>query len=87
MSRLDLEAERLAEAAAAQLHLDGHQQVVGLVLLEGQVGVAGDPERMVVADRHAGEEGSEVGRDDLLEGHEALAVGHDDEAGQGRRAP
>ena len=36
-------------------------------------------------DRHAGEERVEVGRDDLLEGHEALAVGHDDEARQHRR--
>ena len=81
----DLEAEGLAEAAAAQLHLDGDEEVVGLVLLEGQVGVAGDPEGVVGADRHAGEEAVEVGRDDLLEGHEALAVGHDDEAGQRRR--
>ena len=31
---LDLEAERLAEAPAAQLHLDGDQQVVRLVLFE-----------------------------------------------------
>ena len=38
-----------AEAAAAQLHLDRHQQVVGLVLFERQVGVAGDPERVVLA--------------------------------------
>ena len=37
------------------------------------------------ADRHAGEERVEVGGDDLLERHEALAVGHDDEAGQRRR--
>ena len=81
----DLEAQGPAEAAAAQLHLDGHQQVVGLVLFEGQVGVAGDPEGMVLPDRHAGEQGVEVGGDDLLERHEALAVGHDHEAGQHRR--
>ncbi len=82
---LDLEPESLAEAAAAQLHLDRDQQVVRLVLLEGEVGVAGDPEGVVVADRHAREERVQVGRDDLLQGHEALAVGHDDEARQGRR--
>ena len=82
---LDLEAERLAEAAAAQLHLDGHEEVVGLVLFEGEVGVAGDPEGVVVPDGHPGEQRLQVGRDDLLERHEALAVGHDHEAGQRRR--
>ena len=45
----DLEAHGPAEAAAAQLHLDRGEQVVGLLLLEGEVGVAGDPERPVVA--------------------------------------
>ncbi len=78
----DLEAQGLAEAASSELHFDGDEEVVGLVLLEGQVGVAGDPEGVVVPDRHAGEERVEVGGDDLLERHEALAVGHDDEAGQ-----
>ncbi len=82
---LDLEPQGLAEAPAAQLHLDGDQQVVRLVLLEGEVGVAGDPEGVVVADRHAREQRVEVGGDDLLERHEALAVGHDHEARQRRR--
>ena len=82
---LDLEAHGLAEAPAPQLHLDGGQQVVGLLLLEGEVGVAGDPERMVLHHLHAREERVEVGGDDLLERHEALAVGHDHEAGQQRR--
>ena len=39
----------------------------------------------MVPDGHAREERVQVGRDDLLERHEALAVGHDDEAGQRRR--
>ena len=82
---LDLEAERLAEATAAQLHLDGDQQVVGLVLFEREVGVAGHPERVVVTDHHAGEERVEVGGDHLLEGHETLTVGHHHEARQGGR--
>ncbi len=82
---LDLEPERLAEAPAAQLHLDGDQEVVRLVLLEGEVGVAGDPEGVVVADGHPREERVQVGRDHLLERHEALAVGHHHEAGQRRR--
>ena len=47
---LDLETDRLAEAPAAELLLDGQQQVVGLVLLEGEVGVAGDPEEVVLFD-------------------------------------
>ena len=41
---VDLEAHGPAEAAAAQLDLDRGEQVVGLLLLEGEVGVAGDPE-------------------------------------------
>ena len=82
--RLDLEPERLAEAAPAELHLDGDQQVVRLVLLEGKVGVPGDPEGMVMADGHAREQRVQMGGDDLLEWDEALAVGHDDETGQSR---
>ena len=40
---------------------------------------------IVALDLHAREELVEVGGDDLLEGHEALAVGHHHEAGQQRR--
>ena len=39
----------------------------------------------VALDLHAGEQRVEVGGDDLLERHEALAVGHDHEAGQQQR--
>ena len=46
---LDLEAHRPPEAPAAQLELDGLEQILGLLLLEGEVGVAGDPEAVVVA--------------------------------------
>ncbi len=41
---VDLEPHRPAEAAPAQLDLDGGEEVVGLLLLEREVGVAGDPE-------------------------------------------
>ena len=83
---VDLEAHGPAEPAAAQLHLDRGQQVVGLLLLEGQVGVAGDPERRGARPTSMpGNSGVEVGGDHLLERHEALAVGHDHEAGQQRR--
>ena len=82
---VDLEAHGPAEAAAAQLDLDRGEQVVGLLLLEGEVGVAGDPEGEVALDLHAGEERVEVGGDDLLERHEPLAVGHHHEPGQQQR--
>ncbi len=63
---LDLEPHRLAEASPPELLLDGQQQIVRLVLLDGQVGVARDPEEVVLDDLHAREEGVEVGGDDLL---------------------
>ena len=78
----DLEPEGPTETAPAQLHLDGHQEVIGLVLLQRQVGIAGDAESVVLADGHAREQRVQVGGDDLLEGNEALTVGHDHEAGQ-----
>ena len=83
--RLQLQADGLAEAAAAQLDLDRGQQVVGLLVLQGQVRVAGDPEGVVLEHLHPREEAVEVGGDDLLERDEALAVGHHHEPGQQRR--
>ena len=53
---LDLEPDRLAESPAPKLLLDRHQQVVGLVLLDGEVGVAGDPEQVGLDDLHAREQ-------------------------------
>ena len=64
---LDLEPDRRAEATPAELLLDREQQVVGLVLLDLEVGVAGDPEEVVLLDLHAGEERVEVGLDDLVD--------------------
>ncbi len=60
------------------------EEVVGLVL-EGEVGVAGDAERPVVLDDHAREERVELRGDHLLERHEARAVGQRQEPGQQRR--
>ena len=57
-----LEPHDLAEAAAAQLVLDGAQQVVGLVG-DREVGVARDPEVVVAEDLHAGEQLVEVAGD------------------------
>ena len=84
---VDLEADGLAEPAPAQVEVDGGQQVVGLALLQVEVGVAGDPEGAVRLDLHAREQLAQVGGDDLLEGDEALAVGQGDEAGQQRAGP
>ena len=68
---LDLEPDRLAEAPAAELLLDRQEQVVGLVLLDREVGVARDPEEVVLLDLHPGEQRVEVGLDDLVDQDEA----------------
>ena len=70
---LDLEAHGASEPTAAQLHLDGLEEIVGL-LLQRQVGVASDAEGPPVLDLHAGEEGVQLRGDDLLERHEAGPV-------------
>ena len=72
-ARLDLEAHHLAEAAAAELLLDGLEHVVGLVG-DVVVGVAGDPEERVAHHLHPREERAEVGGDQVVEGHERVAV-------------
>ena len=71
---LDLEAHRRAEAAPGELALQGGEQVLGVVLLDLEVLVAGDPEGEVLADLHAREELVEVRGDDVLEGHEPGVV-------------
>ena len=70
-SRTDVRRTRLRRREHA---LDRLEQVVGLVL-ELEVGVAGDAERVVREDLHAREQRVEVRGDDLLERDEALAVG------------
>jgi hypothetical protein len=67
---LDLEAHGPPEPAAAQLDLDGGQQIVRFVLLEREIGVARHPEGRELHDVHPGEQLVEVGGDDLLERHE-----------------
>ena len=80
----DLEADRPLEPAAAQLHLDRFEQVVGLLLLEREVGVAADPERRPLLDDHADEQPVEAGRDELLDRQEA--AGRRRGRGAGRRS-
>ena len=82
---LDFEPHHPAETPPGQLRLDGREKVVSLVLLDLEVGVAGDPERMMIDDLHAREQRLEVGGDHLLERNEPLAVRHHNESGQDRR--
>ena len=77
----DLDPHDLAEAALAQLLLDGAEQVVGLVV-DREVGVARDPEDVVVDDLHAREERVQVLGDQALERDERPAVTDREEARQ-----
>jgi hypothetical protein len=63
---LDFEAHRPAEPAATQFHLDRGEQVVGLLLFQGEVGVARDPEEGVLLDDHPHEHRRKIGGDHLL---------------------
>ena len=70
----DLEPHRRAEPAPGQLLLQRVEEVLGVVLLDLEVLVAGDPEGVVLAHLHAGEEVLQVGRDQVLERHEPRLV-------------
>ena len=78
----DLEAHRPAELTATQLDLHGGEEVFGLLLLEGEVGVAAHAERGGGLHVHPWEQLSQVCRDHLLQRHEPLPVGHHHEARQ-----
>ncbi len=84
----DLEAHRRPEPAARQLPLQRLEQVLVAVLLDLQVGVAGDAERVDLRDLHAGEELVEVRRDEVLDRQErdvvAVAAGRGGHAHQAR---
>ena len=71
---LDLEADRRPEPATRQLLLQCGQEVLGVVLLDLEVLVAGDAEGEVLLHEHPGEELVEVAGDDVLERHEPLAL-------------
>ena len=71
---LDLEADRRPEAAAQQLLLESLEEVLGVVLLDLQVLVAGDAEGVDLEDLHAGEEPFEVLADHVLERDEPLVA-------------
>ena len=77
-----LKSDGAAESSATQLGLDGLEQIVSLILLEDQVGIAGDPEWLMTSHDHAWEQSIEMCCDDLLKCDEPLAIGHHDKARQ-----
>ena len=77
---LDLEAHRRAEPAPQQLLLESLQQVLGVVLLDLEVLVAGDPEGVELQHLHAGEQSLEVLADHVLQRHEPLVAQRDEPA-------
>src|SRR5665647_3074270 len=66
----ELQADRRPEPSAQQLLLHRLQDVLGVVLLNLHVLVAGDPEGVVLEHLHAREQGVQVHGDDVLDGHE-----------------
>ena len=60
---LDLDSDRLAKTASPQLRFDGTQEIVGLVFLQIEIGVARDAEKIRIAHVHAGEQDVEMMRD------------------------
>ena len=81
---VNLEAHRVAEPAPPQLLFDRQQEVVRLVFLELEIGVARHPEEVRFEDRHARKEHVQVGRDDLLDQDEFARLDLD-QARQQRR--
>ncbi len=71
----DFEPHRLAEAAFAQLGLDGPQQIVGFIFLQIEIGVARDPETVGGIDLHSRKECAQVIRDEILEHDEPALTG------------
>ena len=81
---LDLEPHGVAEPPAPHLLLDREQEIVRLVLLDRDVGVAGHPEQVRLDDVHAPEQLVEVRLDDLVEEHELVAPDREQPGEQGR---
>ncbi len=81
----DLQPDRRSEPASHQLGFEHLDEVLGLVLLDDHVLVAGEPERVMVQDLHPREQVAQVVRDQVLErqiAHEVAVPGHLDEPGQ-----
>ena len=76
----DFEAYGPTETAATQLGFDCSQQIVGIFVLERQVGVASDAKGDRVGDFHTGEQRTDVRLDDHVDGNEAFATGQREQA-------
>ena len=69
---LDLEPDGVAEVALHQLALHGDSQVLDLLLVHEEVGIARDAELVAAADVHPGEELADVGVQDRGEEDEGV---------------
>ncbi len=69
-----LQPDRRAEPAPGQLALQRLEQVLVAVLVDLEVGVAGDPEQVALDHLHAGEQLPEVGGDQVLDRQEPGAA-------------
>jgi hypothetical protein len=70
---VDLEAHRVPETALAETFLDRGQQIVGLVLLDFEVGVPRHAESVGLGDLEPGKKDRQVGQDELLEPQESVS--------------
>ncbi len=80
--RRDLEAHRLTEPTTVELELHGGREVVGLVLVHGEIDVARHPEDLVLLDDHPGEDALQMGRHHLFHRDQAPAIGQRQQPGQ-----
>ena len=78
--RLHLETNRPAESATTQLHLHGGEQVLGVLVVEREVGVSRHPEARDADDLHSREQPIEMRLDEVLEQDEVVRIGHGYEA-------
>ncbi len=85
--RLQLQPHDRVDRALIELFLDRLEQVARAGLLELEIARAGDAEESDLLDPAARVERREVGRDDLLDGHQVPAVRQLDEPGQRGRQP
>ena len=81
---LDLEPHCPSESSAAQFQFDGGQEIVGVLVLDRQVGITRHPKGCTLLDDHAHEESAQVGRDHILDRYEPRTVPERHQAGKDR---
>ena len=85
-----LQPDRIPLAAAFEFVLNGHQQVLGLLLVQVEIAVAGDPKRRRGQDAVSPEKLRrmrlhQVGQEDVIHAPPLFGPGQPDEAGQEAR--